>query len=160
MSLFETCWVLGGCFMTHELLKNKWWQLPSPMDTYCSRDPRHEWLVLGCASCLKAAKMCGVFLLSDNKVKERDNKKWWLQGLWAGWAWAAFPIPSLCSQAVRCCWNISWCGYGMLWGNRAGPGSASSPSQAQVSIHITWLTQNKRFLQLLSYCWAVNGVHR
>lgn len=111
-----------SCASYHDRLSGESSQAPWTLPAAAVETPRHEWLDLGCASCLKAAKMCGIFLFPGNHQDISQGAKWKEETVKCGGcrvSLGSFP-HSLCSQASRCCWNVSWCGYGTLWGHRAG----------------------------------------
>lgn len=161
-------WIL--CFWT-----DKWLQLPTPMDTCRSSDmetPGHEWLVLGCASCLKAAKMCGIFLLPGNHQGMSQGAKGKKETIKCGGCrecgqdeprqLSSLFVQPGCEALLECLLVWLWHAVRAQGWASSCPGSAPSPSQAQVSIHITWSgtdsCRTKGFF--MSYCGAIKGIQR
>lgn len=142
-------------------------------DTCHSSDmetPRHEWLVVACASCLKAKKS-DIFLPGSHQGTSQ-GAKWNKEAIKCGGcrvSLGSFP-HSLCrlwgaAGMSSGGWNISWwlecllpCweGTGLaIFLPRLSTLTGTGFHPHHLKWH--WLTQNKRFLH---YCWAIEGIHR
>lgn len=148
MSLSGSCWVLGAFSVTHGLhaMADKWCQLPSPMGTCCSSHmdtPGHEWLVLGCAS-RKRQKKCVMLSCFVVTIRTCPNvQKWKKETIKCGGCrvgLGSFPhsVQLGCEVLLECLLLWLWNAVRVQGWASSCPGSA--PSQAQASIHITWVT--------------------